>query len=74
MEYGDNETNKIVGVHMVGPRAADMIPEATPAIKFGLTVDDIIDTIHPFPTFSELFKHACQAFCLDTSKMSYCVE
>jgi len=38
---------------MVGPRAADMIMEATLAVKFGLTVDDIIDTVHPFPTFSE---------------------
>jgi mercuric reductase len=69
-----HETDEIVGVHMVGPRAADMIPEATLAVKFDLTVDDIIDTIHPFPTFSEAFKHACQAFRRDTSKMSCCVE
>jgi mercuric reductase len=69
-----HETDEIVGVHMVGPRAADMIPEATLAVKFDLTVDDIIDTIHPFPTFSEAFKHACQAFRRDTSTMSCCVE
>jgi len=56
------------------PRAADMIMEATLAVKFGLTVDDIIDTVHPFPTFSEAFKHACQAFRRDTSTMSCCVE
>jgi len=54
--------------------AADMIMEATLAVKFGLTVDDIIDTVHPFPTFSEAFKHACQAFRRDTSTMSCCVE
>jgi mercuric reductase len=69
-----HETDEIVGVHMVGPRAADMIPEATLAVKFGLTVDDIIDTVHPFPTFSEAFKHACQAFRRDVSTMSCCVE
>lgn len=69
-----HETDEIVGVHMVGPRAADMIPEATLAVKFGLTIDGIIDTIHPFPTFSEAFKHACQAFRRDTSKMSCCIE
>ena len=69
-----HETDEIVGVHMVGPRAADMVPEATLAVKFGLTVDDIIDTIHPFPTFSEAFKQACQAFRRDTSTMSCCVE
>lgn len=69
-----HETDEIVGVHMVAPRAADMIPEATLAVKFDLTIDDIIDTIHPFPTFSEAFKHACQAFRRDTSTMSCCVE
>lgn len=69
-----HETDEIVGVHMVGPRAADMISEATLAVTFGLTVDDIIDTIHPFPTFSEAFKHACQAFRRDTQTMSCCVE
>lgn len=69
-----HETDEIVGVHMVASRAADMIPEATLAVKFGLTVDDIIDTVHPFPTFSEGFKHACQAFRRDTSTMSCCVE
>ena len=69
-----HETDEIVGVHMVGPRAADMIMEATLAVKFSLTVDDIIDTVHPFPTFSEAFKHACQAFRRDTSTMSCCIE
>ena len=69
-----HETDEIVGVHTVGPRAADMVMEATLAVKFGLTVDDIIDTVHPFPTFSEAFKHACQAFRRDTSTMSCCVE
>jgi len=69
-----HETDEIVGVHMVGPHAADMIMEATLAVNFGLTVDDIIDTVHPFPTFSEAFKQACQAFRRDTSKMSCCIE
>ena len=39
-------------------------------MKFG----HIIDTIPPFPTFPETFKHACQAFRRDTSKMSCCIE
>jgi len=69
-----HETDEIVGVHMVGPRAADMIMEATLAVKFDLTVDDIIDTVHPFPTFSEAFKQTCQTFRRDTSKMSCCIE
>jgi mercuric reductase len=48
-------TDETVGAHMVGPRAADMITEATLAVTFGLTVDDIVDTVHPFPTFGEAF-------------------
>ncbi len=67
-------TDEIVGVQMLTPRAADMIPEATLAVKYGLTVDEIIDTVHPFPTFSEGFKYACQAFRRDISTMSCCVE
>lgn len=47
-----------------------MTMEATFAVKFGLTVDDIIDTVHPFPTF----KQPCQTFRRDTSTMSCCVE
>ena len=68
------ETDEVVGVHVVAPRAADTTAEATFAVKFGLTVDDVIDTVHPFPTFSEAFKRACQSFRRDTSKMSCCVE
>lgn len=69
-----HETDEIVGVHMVGPRAADMIPEATLAVKSGLTMDNIIDTVHPFPMFSEAVKQACQAFRRNGTKMSCCVE
>jgi mercuric reductase len=69
-----HETDAIVGVHMVSPRAGDIIPEATLAVKHGLTVDDIIDTVHPFPTFSEAFKHACQAFRHEAGAMTCCIQ
>ena len=69
-----HETDEIVGVQMLTPRAADMISEATLAVKYGLTIEDIIDTVHPFPTFSEGFKYACQAFRRDVSTMSCCIE
>jgi len=65
---------KIAGVHILAPLGADMIHEATLAVKFGLTVDDIIDTVHVFPTFSEAIKLAAQSFRRDISKMSCCVE
>ena len=66
--------SKILGVHIVSPYAADLIHEATLAVKFGLTVDDIIDTVHVFPTLSEGIKRVAQAFTRDVSVMSCCVE
>ncbi len=68
------ETGVIAGVHMVAPMAADLIHEATLAVKFKLTIDDIIDTVHVFPTMSESIKLVAQSFKRDISKMSCCVE
>jgi mercuric reductase len=67
------ETSKVLGVHMVAPNAAELIHEATLAVKFGLTVDDVIDTVHVFPTLSEGIKLAAQAFTRDISVMSCCI-
>jgi len=68
-----HETHKIMGVEIVAPLAADIIHEATLAVKFGLTIDDIVDTVHVFPTLSEAIKLAAQAYTRDISKMSCCV-
>ena len=68
------ETLKILGVHVVAPNAAELIHEATLAVKFGLTVHDIIDTVHVFPTLSEGIKRVAQAYVRDVSQMSCCVE
>jgi mercuric reductase len=68
------ETSQVLGVHIVSPYAADLIHESTLAVKFGLTVDDIIDTLHVFPTLSEGIKRAAQAFTRDVSQMACCVE
>lgn len=68
------ETRVIVGVHMVAPMAADLIHEAALAVRFKLTIDDIIDTVHIFPTMSEAIKLVAQSFNRDISRMSCCVE
>ncbi len=68
------ETRAIVGVHIVAPMAADLVHEAVLAVKFKLTIDDIIDTVHVFPTMSEAIKLVAQSFTRDISKMSCCVE
>lgn len=67
------EDSTILGVHIVAPHAAELIHEATLAVKFGLTIDDIIDTVHVFPTLSEGIKRVAQAFTRDISQMSCCV-
>ncbi|MGE0229804.1 MAG: mercury(II) reductase [Dehalococcoidia bacterium] len=67
------ETSVLVGAHMVAPMAADLIHQATLAVKFGLTVDDIIDTVHVFPTHSEGIKLAAQAYVRDISVMACCI-
>lgn len=68
-----HETLRIMGVEIVAPLAAEMIHEATLAVKFGLTINDIIDTVHVFPTLSEATKLVAQAYTRDISKMSCCV-
>ncbi|MBI2076353.1 MAG: mercury(II) reductase [Candidatus Aenigmarchaeota archaeon] len=70
----DSKTKRIVGVHILAPHAADLIHEGTLAVKFKLTVDDIIDTVHVFPTLSESIKLAAQSFYKDVSKLSCCIE
>ena len=70
----DNKTKKIIGVHILAPHAADLIHEGVLAVKFGLTIDDIIDTVHIFPTLSEGFKLAAQSFYNDLSNLSCCTE
>ena len=70
----DPKTLKIMGVHIVAPTAADMIHEATLAVKLGLTIDDIISTPHVFPTATEAIKAVAHAFRRDVSSMSCCIE
>ncbi|MGH2500479.1 MAG: mercury(II) reductase [Candidatus Limnocylindria bacterium] len=67
------ETSVIVGAHMVAPMAADLIHEAVLAVKFGLSVDDLIDTVHVFPTHAEGIKLAALAYTRDISRMACCI-
>lgn len=70
----DPKTEAVAGVHIVAPMAADLIHEATLAVKLKLTIDDIVDTVHVFPTMSEAIKRVAQSFKRDISRMSCCVE
>jgi mercuric reductase len=68
------KTKEVIGVHIVAQNAGDLIHEGTVAVKHKLTIDDIIDTVHVFPTLSEATKLVAQAFYRDVSKLSCCTE
>jgi mercuric reductase len=74
MAVDPKKNNRIVGVHILASIAADMIHEAVMAVKYKLTVDDIIDTVHVFPTMSEAVKLVATSFKQDVSKLSCCAE
>ena len=70
----DENTGKIVGIHVLAPYAAEFIIEGVIAIKNGYTYHDIIDNSHIFPTVAEGIKLTSQSFTRDMTKMSCCVE
>lgn len=53
------ETDEILGVHIVGARAADLIAEAVALMEFRATAEDASRMSHAHPTFAEAFKEAC---------------
>jgi dihydrolipoamide dehydrogenase len=55
----DAETDEILGVHIIGARAADMIAEAVVAMEFRASAEDIGRISHAHPTYTEAFKDAC---------------
>ena len=57
----DKQTDEILGVHMIGPRAADMIAEAVVAMEYRASAEDISRMSHAHPTYTESFKEACLA-------------
>ena len=69
----NNDTKQILGVHIIAPHAADLIHEGVLAVKFKMTIDDIIDTVHVFPTLSESTKLAAQSFYMDIGRLSCCI-
>jgi dihydrolipoamide dehydrogenase len=54
----DETTDEILGVHMIGPRTADMIAEAVVAMEYRASAEDISRISHAHPTFTESLKEA----------------
>ncbi|KAF8449666.1 hypothetical protein BGX38DRAFT_1092681 [Terfezia claveryi] len=57
----DKETDRILGIHIVGSNAGEMIAEGVLAIEYGASAEDIGRTSHAHPTLSEAFKEAAMA-------------
>ena len=68
----DARTRRILGAHILAAEAGEMIMEPTLAIKFGLTIEDLTSTLHPYLTLSEAIKLAAQTFDKDVSQLSCC--
>lgn len=54
-------TDRILGVHIVGPRASELIAEAVLAMEFGASAEDLVRTSHAHPTLSEVIREAAMA-------------
>jgi dihydrolipoamide dehydrogenase len=54
----DKETDEVLGVHMIGPRCADLIAEAVTAMEYRATAEDLARICHAHPTFTEAIKEA----------------
>ena len=57
----DAATDRVLGVHIIGARAGDLIAEAVAAMAFGASSEDIARTVHAHPTLSETLKEAALA-------------
>jgi dihydrolipoamide dehydrogenase len=57
----DEKTDRVLGVHIVGPRASDVLAEAVVAMEFGASSEDIARSFHGHPTLSETMREAALA-------------
>ncbi len=67
------QTKQILGVHILAPNAGELIAEAMMLIKNKNTIDDVVNSLPMFPTFSEAIKIAALSFTKDISKLSCCI-
>ena len=57
----DAETDRILGIHIVGPNAGEMIAEGVLALEYGASTEDVGRTSHAHPTLAEAFKEAAMS-------------
>ena len=67
----DQQTGEILGVHIMAPRASDLIGELCVAMRLESTIEEVGETIHPHPTVSEMIKeaaHDIEGLCINKPK------
>jgi dihydrolipoamide dehydrogenase len=57
----DAKTDRVLGIHILGPRAGDLIAEAADAMTVGASSEDIARTSHAHPTLAEILREAALA-------------
>jgi mercuric reductase len=68
----DADTGKLLGGHVVAPEGGEMIQTLTLAVKFGIGVTDLVDTLFPYLTLNEGIRIAAQTFDKDPARLSCC--
>lgn len=68
----ERDTGKVLGVHAIAANAGDVILAGVYAVKFGLTIQDLVDTWAPYLTMAEGLKLTAQTFTADVDKLSCC--
>lgn len=68
------DSDKVLGVSMLGAGAGEVIHEAAMALRFGATAQDFIDLIHVYPTMAEALKIVALSFFKDVERLSCCAE
>jgi len=64
----EESSRRILGVHMLAPQASDLLHEGVIIVKEKMTVEDVLDTLHIFPSLSEAFKKAAHSLELAKNK------
>ena len=55
------DTGRLLGLHIIGPHATELIAEGALAVRWGLTLSQFGDTVHAHPTLSEALREAVEA-------------
>ncbi len=70
----DRNTSRILGIHILSTLAGEMIHEAMMILRNSMTLDDVVQSIHAFPTMSEAIKLGAISFRKDIDKLPCCAE